>query len=50
MRRNGRVVKKIPWSAFQLADADWERVKDARDILKVRFLGYDLMPEEITGY
>ncbi|KAF8487799.1 hypothetical protein F5888DRAFT_1624161, partial [Russula emetica] len=23
VRRNGRIVKKIPWSAFQLADADW---------------------------
>ncbi|KAF8495240.1 hypothetical protein F5888DRAFT_1616033, partial [Russula emetica] len=34
VRCNGRIVKKIPWSAFQLADADWGRVKDAQDILK----------------
>ncbi|KAF8469357.1 hypothetical protein DFH94DRAFT_795794 [Russula ochroleuca] len=26
--RNGQTVKKIPWNAFQLTDADWERVKD----------------------
>ncbi|KAH9072763.1 hypothetical protein EDB83DRAFT_2219895, partial [Lactarius deliciosus] len=31
---NGRIVKRIPWSAFQLTDADWGRVKDTRDILK----------------
>ena len=41
-------MKKIPWSAFQLTDADWERVKDARDILKVRRFGYNPMPEEMT--
>ena len=50
MHHNGQVVKKIPWSAFQLTDADWERVKDAQDILKVRCLGYNLMPEEMTSY
>ena len=26
----------LQWRAFQLADTDWERVKDAQDILKVR--------------
>jgi hypothetical protein len=35
IRRNGRIEKKIPWSAFILTDSDWERVRDARDILKV---------------
>ena len=35
IRLNGRITKKIRWSAFNLTDRDWERVKDARDILKV---------------
>lgn len=35
IRRNGHIEKKIPWSAFTLTDQDWERVKDARDLLKV---------------
>jgi hypothetical protein len=35
VRRNGRIQKKIPWSAFQLHDEDWERIRDVRDILKV---------------
>lgn len=35
IRQNGRITKKIPWTAFTLTDMDWERVKDARDILKV---------------
>lgn len=35
IRQNGRITKKIPWAAFTLTDRDWERVKDARDILKV---------------
>ncbi|KAI0278370.1 hypothetical protein BGY98DRAFT_917109, partial [Russula aff. rugulosa BPL654] len=34
VHHNGQVVKKIPWSAFQLIDRDWEWVKDVRDILK----------------
>ena len=33
--QNGRITKKIPWTAFTLIDSDWEQVKDARDILKV---------------
>ena len=33
--QNGQIMKKIPWTAFTLIDSDWERVKDARDILKV---------------
>ncbi|KAF8495254.1 NUC071 domain-containing protein [Russula emetica] len=32
--QNGHVEKKIPWSAFALMERDWERVADARDILK----------------
>ena len=35
IRRNGRIVKKIPWSAFIFINNDWERVKNASDILKV---------------
>jgi hypothetical protein len=35
IRRDGEVEKKIPWSAFALSERDWERVADARDILKV---------------
>ena len=36
LRRENRVVKHLPWSAFKLADTDWQRVMDARDILGVR--------------
>ena len=36
--RNGHVEKKIPWSAFSLTERDWERVADARDILKVNLI------------
>lgn len=35
LRRDNRVVKHVPWSAFKLADTDWHRVVDVRDILKV---------------
>ena len=35
LRRNNRLVKHLPWSAFKLADEDWARVVDARDILGV---------------
>jgi hypothetical protein len=35
LRRENRVVKHLPWSAFKLADDDWHRVVDVRDILKV---------------
>jgi hypothetical protein len=35
LRRENRVVKHIPWSAFTLGDQDWLRVVDARDILNV---------------
>jgi hypothetical protein len=48
VRRNGPVLKKIPWSAFRLTDADWERANDARDISNLPRFRYDPMPEEIT--
>jgi hypothetical protein len=35
LRRDGRVVKNIPWSAFALSDVDWARVIDAKMILAV---------------
>jgi hypothetical protein len=38
VRSNGRVVKKIPWTAFQLQDADWKRVRDVKNILKVTLM------------
>ena len=46
--RNGRIDKKIPWSAFILTDSDWEWVKDARDILKVRSLALDRTIKQIA--
>ena len=36
LRRDSHIVKHIPWLAFKLADCDWTRVVDARDILAVR--------------
>ena len=35
LRRDNRVVKHVPWSAFKLGNSDWERVVDVRDILDV---------------
>src|SRR5271156_5969100 len=35
LRRDNRLVKHIPWSAFKLMDNDWIRVIDASDILAV---------------
>lgn len=43
IRRNGKVVKRIPWLAFRLEEADWRRVKLCADILAVTpsiFHGY----------
>lgn len=34
--RPGQPTKKIPWTAFQLSNADWERVRLCADILAVR--------------
>jgi len=36
IRCEGRIVKHIPWSAFALSEGDWERVKEAGEILDVR--------------
>jgi hypothetical protein len=33
--RDNCLVKHIPWTTFKLADPDWLRVIDARDILGV---------------
>ena len=38
LRRENRLVKHIPWTAFKMTDLDWVRVVDARDILGVRML------------
>jgi hypothetical protein len=32
---HGRITAKIRWDAFVLFDSDWDRVRDARDILEV---------------
>ena len=37
IRRENWLVKHIPWSAFKMADRDWTRVVDTRDILLVSF-------------
>jgi hypothetical protein len=37
IRQNGCIEKHIQWSAFIFMDRDWERVKDARELLKVSF-------------
>jgi hypothetical protein len=43
VRANGRIMKKIPWTAFHLTDDDWQRVKDVKDILVVRlFASYSV--------
>jgi hypothetical protein len=35
LRRDNCLVKRLPWTAFKLAEPDWLRVIDARDILGV---------------
>ena len=35
IRKNGKITKKIPWSAFHLEKEDWDRVKLCVEILKV---------------
>ena len=35
LRRDNHLVKHIPWSAFKMAETDWMRVIEARDILAV---------------
>ncbi|KAF8869823.1 hypothetical protein BD779DRAFT_1456446 [Infundibulicybe gibba] len=34
LRHDGRIIKHIPWSAFNLSEYDWARVLDAREILR----------------
>ncbi|KAF8335507.1 hypothetical protein F5887DRAFT_890288, partial [Amanita rubescens] len=33
IRKDGRTIKNIPWTAFALSADDWHRIADARDIL-----------------
>ncbi|OJT06528.1 Zinc finger BED domain-containing protein RICESLEEPER 2 [Trametes pubescens] len=33
IRKDGKIAKKIPWSAFRLEDSDWKRVSLCTDIL-----------------
>ncbi|KAF9222249.1 hypothetical protein BS17DRAFT_639695, partial [Gyrodon lividus] len=33
IRRNGSVVKHIPWTAFSFKPSDWDRVNDTRTII-----------------
>ncbi|KAF8461319.1 hypothetical protein DFH94DRAFT_640945, partial [Russula ochroleuca] len=33
LRRDGHIVKHIPWSVFKLSELDWSRVRDAAAIL-----------------
>lgn len=35
IRKDGKIAKKIPWSAFRLEDSDWKRVSLCTDILAV---------------
>lgn len=37
IRKNGKIIKKIPWSAFRLEKEDWDRVKLCVEILEVCF-------------
>ncbi|KAE9387347.1 hypothetical protein BT96DRAFT_768094, partial [Gymnopus androsaceus JB14] len=34
IRKNGKIVKKVPWAAFKFSSADWGHVKDCRSILE----------------
>lgn len=36
IRKDGRIVKKLPWSAFKFKAQDWDRVKDCKAILGAR--------------
>lgn len=35
LRKNGKVIKHIPWGAAKMSRADWQRVADVRDVLEV---------------
>jgi hypothetical protein len=39
IRRQGRTIKHIPWTAFKFTMADWERVNDTRTIIAVCHAG-----------
>jgi hypothetical protein len=41
LRREGRVIKHIPWMAFALDTLDWDRVLRAQEILSVSTLMND---------
>ncbi|RPD73175.1 hypothetical protein L226DRAFT_438021, partial [Lentinus tigrinus ALCF2SS1-7] len=34
VRKNGKIEKKIPWTAFRLNKSDWDRVKLCADLLE----------------
>lgn len=36
LRKDGRLVKHLPWTAFKLADEDWKMVANAAAVLEVR--------------
>ena len=44
LRRDNRLVKHIPWSAFKMTDRDWTRVVDAHDILGVSTFTFTKFP------
>ena len=51
LRRNSLIEKRIRWSAFTLSNSDWERVKDARDILRVNSLAnYGLTTGQLNSH
>ncbi|KAG1739814.1 uncharacterized protein EDB91DRAFT_1037218, partial [Suillus paluster] len=33
IQRNGKLIKKIPWSTFTFKSANWERVNNTREII-----------------
>lgn len=35
LRKDGKLVKHIPWSAFAIDEAGWEHIADCRAILLV---------------
>ena len=35
IRQDGQVAKHIPWSAFKFSNVDWERVREAAELLAV---------------
>ena len=35
IRRDGKIVKHIPWMAFSMSEVDWARAKEVAEILAV---------------